>query len=163
MHAGLSNYFSAVQDPTNAQSTPAYDEWGPDFRGYWSVDNWITWHQALVQTYGQQSANQKFAAAWNAQGVGAQPVTQLDYNEYARQYFVASGLAALIDPTVGGFITDALSTGSTAVGSMAAAASKLNWVVPIAGLALLYFAVQAIGKDPGGQSKKFLSGVRELY
>ncbi len=163
MRAGLSNYFSATQDPANASSMPSYDRFGPDFRGYWTLDDWITWHRALVASLGAVAANQKFATAWNQQDIDSSPVMELEFNEGARQYFVAANLSTLIDPTIFGLATDFFSTGTNVSTALASSSNTFRWVLPVAGIALLYFAVQAIGKDPGGQSKKFFGGVRELY
>ncbi len=163
MHRGLSNWFTATSDPTLASSTPSYDQWGPDFRGYWNLNDWITWHQALVQAYGQAGANQKFVAAWNMNGYGSGPVDELEFNESARQYFIATGLGDAIDPSIFGLATDFFSGAAKISTGASKAAQTLNWVLPLAGAALLYFAVQSLGKDPGGQAKKFAGAVGELY
>ncbi len=60
-------------------------------------------------------------------------------------------------------MTDLGSAGTNITTSLASSSNTFRWAVPVAGLVLLYFAVQSIGKDPGGQSKKFLGGVGELY
>lgn len=53
--------FDRVYDIT-ADSTPDYDEWGPD--SYWSCQDWITWHKALKAKYGADEAKSRFASAW---------------------------------------------------------------------------------------------------
>lgn len=163
MRAGLSNYFSSQQDPANANSVPSYDELGPDFLGYWSLADWITWHQALVTALGLSQANQKFLTAWNEQSFGSSPVNDLEFNTAARTYLRQVGVLQQIPASLFGELTDFSQGVGNTIGAASAASAKFDWLIPVAGIAVLYFAIQAIGKDPGGQSKKFFSGVRELY
>lgn len=170
MRAGLSNYFETPQDPNNPDSVPAYDQWGPDFAGYWSIDDWITWFSANVAEYGQAAAIQTFATAWNMQGTGAAPRLSLNSTESARVFFRNNGLGGLIPVNAIGMATDGVQVGQDAItaaanaaAALAKASSSLSWLVPIAGIAFLYFAVQTLGKDPGGQAKKFAGAARELY
>ena len=48
-----------------ASSTPDYDNWGWD--SFWSCAEWIAWHKALKNAYGQDQANAIFTAAWEKQ------------------------------------------------------------------------------------------------
>ena len=51
----------------NWNTVPDYDEWGYDT--YWSCDDWITWHQRLVEHFGEATAtdiwNYAFAQSTN--------------------------------------------------------------------------------------------------
>ncbi len=163
MNRGLGNWFTSASDPTMASAVPAYDRFGPDFGGYWSLNDWITWHQALVSTYGQATANQKFVAAWDLNTFASAPLNELETNEAARQYFISTGLGDSIDPSIFGLATDFFSGATKITAGANKAASAISWIFPIAGVALLYFAVQSLGKDPGGQAKKFAGAVGELY
>lgn len=65
-----------------AESKPDYDDWGPD--DYWSLEDWITWHKALVKKYGKsdkfgsQKADTEWLTAWNKQGFGSGPKNALE-------------------------------------------------------------------------------------
>lgn len=162
----MSNYqpTGASDDPTNPDASPVIDTWGPNFiSGYWSLSDWITWYSALQSAYGQTYAQQQFANQWNTQTAGAAPANDLVSDESARQFFNSNGLSALIPPSLGGILTDVLNTGQILSNASTTAAKAASWVLPLAGIALIYFAVQSLGKDPGGQAKKFAGAARELY
>lgn len=45
-----------------ADSTPDYDEWGPDT--YWRCQDWVDWYSALEARDGSQKADRTWARAW---------------------------------------------------------------------------------------------------
>lgn len=47
----------------NWNTTPDYDEWGWDT--FWKCDDWITWHQKLVQHFGEATATEIWNYAFN--------------------------------------------------------------------------------------------------
>lgn len=153
-----------AHNPTRADATPLFDNWGPDWiDGYWTLDDWLHWHQANVQAYGLAAANAKFSTAWKQQSYGAGPTNEIDYDFDARQYMAATGLLNLIPATLGGFLTDASGTTQQVMGDLPRTTKAVSWILPAAGIGLLILAVRSIGKDPGGQAKKVLSGVGSLY
>lgn len=128
MH-GVGNYFT-TSDPTNADSVPTFDEWGPDFRGYWSANDWIVWHQALTAKYGAAVANQTFASQWNQQGFGAAPLNEQTNDPQVRAYFAQTGLANLIPSSLGGGVTDLATAFTNLTRNLPSTASALGWLVP---------------------------------
>lgn len=140
MNRGFGNLFSSLSNPSDPNATPSYDGWGPDFMGYWSLTDWMTWHQALVAADGPMQANQIFATAWNQQSLGAAPLNELEQNATARAYFHSTGLDQIISPTLGGALTDFTSAISRMTQGLPAAANTLGAIIPIAliGIALLY-------------------------
>lgn len=132
MH-GVGNYFSAASDPTNPNSLPAFDQWGPDFRGYWSLADWMTWHQALVAAVGRAQANATFTAQWNSQSAFAAPVNEIESDVDARAYFQSAGLLPMMN-SLKGAATDVTSTIEKLAASLSSAS---NLIVP----ALLFVGV----------------------
>ena len=59
--------YSGANDPNSAESTPAYDKWGPD--EHWSAADWQTWHGAMVAKYGKDTADKTFLQAYANAGV----------------------------------------------------------------------------------------------
>lgn len=128
---GMGNYFSALQDPTNPNSTPAYDEWGPDFRGYWSLADWITWHQALTNIVGLTQANQTFLAAWNNQSSFAQPVNDLETDVNSRAYFQSVGLLTSMN-SLKGAATDLATAAENFAAGLPGLSGTSGWILPAA-------------------------------
>jgi hypothetical protein len=56
----------------NADSYPDYDEWGPD--NYWSLTDWQTFYDKLIQKYGADEGSRRWLDAWWRQSTGASPV-----------------------------------------------------------------------------------------
>lgn len=134
----------AENDPTRPDSTPDYDGWGPD--SWWTARDWMTWHGALKSKYGIDEANRKFITAWEKQGFGATPLDARSFDTQFRDYAKANGFfdalyygaGALVKPI--GAVTDVV-TGVTEGVSATAKLSK--YLIPVAALALAYFAFQA--------------------
>lgn len=59
--------YAGPNDPTNADSTPDYDEWGPD--AHWEAKDWETWHAAMVSKYGKSVADDHFVEAYGKAGI----------------------------------------------------------------------------------------------
>jgi len=136
--------FKPENDPTNAGSTPDYDDWFWD--SWWTPQDWITWHKSLKSQYGLDEANSRFINAWAKQGVGASPIDARSFDVTFQNYAKANGfydglyygLGALVKPI--GAVTSAVSGASEGV---AAIGSLTKYLLPIAGLALAYFAFMA--------------------
>ena len=123
----------AAQDPTNADATPDYDEWGPD--DYWECADWIQWHTALKAKYGKEKADATFMPAWlvmdSAKYLGAGPLDCRSFNEGFRDYFKAEGL---LDAMYGkvtwikpiGAATDVVSKSSDVASNVAKGAGTLS-------------------------------------
>lgn len=80
--------FDRVYEIT-AESTPDYDEWGPD--SYWSCQDWITWHRALKKKYGAIDAKTRFGAAWDKRSAFGHELTcSLSDTDFIN-YFKAEG------------------------------------------------------------------------
>ena len=134
----------AANDPTNADSKPDYDGWGPD--SWWTANDWMTWHRALKSRFGLEIANTKFVNAWEQQGALSAPLDARSFDTTFRDYAKANGffdalyygLGALVKPI--GAVTDVVSDVSTGISSTA---SLTKYIMPIAGLALAYFAFMA--------------------
>jgi hypothetical protein len=55
----------------NADSYPDYDEWGID--DYWSITDWQTFYDKLIQKYGADEGSRRWLDAWARQSWGANP------------------------------------------------------------------------------------------
>jgi hypothetical protein len=55
----------------NADSYPDYDEWGYD--AYWSLSDWQTFYDKLIQKYGADEGSRRWLDAWHRQTWGANP------------------------------------------------------------------------------------------
>jgi hypothetical protein len=131
-------------DPTKPTSTPDYDEWFPD--SWWTAHDWVTWHKALKTKYGLDEANARFINAWQKQGVLSAPLDARSFDTSFRDYAKANGffdglyygLGAVAKPI--GATTDVVTGVTQGVSSLA---NLTKYLIPIAGLALAYFAFQA--------------------
>ena len=133
-------------DPTNADSTPDYDEWGPD--SWWTSNDWLTWHKALKAKYGLEQANVKFITAWEKQGIGAAPLDARSFDSNFRAYARANGfldalfygLGSLVKPI--GTATDIIEGVTEGVSTTS---RLLKYAIPVAALAFgyLYFMSKA--------------------
>jgi hypothetical protein len=134
----------AVNDPTNADSTPDYDNWGPD--SWWTAQDWMTWHRSLKARFGLDEANVRFVNAWEKQGVLSSPLDARSFNTAFRDYAKANGffdalyygLGALVKPI--GAVTDVVSGVSQGISSTA---SLTKYILPLAAIALAYMAFTA--------------------
>ena len=133
-----------ANNPTNPNATPDYDDWGPD--SWWTAQDWLTWHRTLKAKYGLDEANARFVAAWQKQGMLSSPLDARSFDSSFREYAKANGfldalyygLGAVAKPI--GTTTDVV-TGVTQGISTAATLSK--YLIPVAAVALAYFAFQA--------------------
>ena len=136
--------FSPANNPASADSTPDYDNWGPD--SWWTAQDWVTWHRSLKSKYGLDKANAIFINAWQKQGIGASPLNARSFDTSFRDYAKSNGffdglyygLGGVAKPI--GTATDVV-TGVTEGISTTAALTK--YILPIAAVALAYFAFQA--------------------
>lgn len=154
---------STSDNPLNPDATPVIDTWGPNFiSGYWSLEDWVTWHQAMTQTYGLQYANSKFVPAWVRQSWGSAPVNELQHDNFARQYFQQNGLQGIIDPTLSGSLNDFLSGVQNLGLSLPKAGSQLGWLIPLAGVVVGWLLIKDVTSDPIGSAKRAASGAASV-
>ena len=92
-------------DPNNPYATPDFDEWGWD--DYWNSNEWLTWHTAMLNEFGQPEANDRFVNTWLSQSMreGATLISPLladpderidwlldnDFTDYLKNYRTSSG------------------------------------------------------------------------
>jgi hypothetical protein len=134
----------AANDPTNADSKPDYDGWGPD--SWWTANDWMTWHRSLKARFGLDDANVKFVNAWEKQGALSAPLDARSFNTAFRDYAKANGffdalyygLGALVKPI--GAVTDVVSGVSAGISSVS---TLTKYILPIAAIALAYMAFTA--------------------
>lgn len=153
--------------PVNADATPVFDTWGPNFlSGYWSLQDWITWHQANVAEYGQGVANSKFVAAWNQNSFGASPVNELEFDTSARQYLAAAGALQQIPASLFGTLNDLIQGAGNVTSQFPATASAVatvsKYALPVGVLIALYFFSRSSGDDPVKEGKKVGRGALNL-
>lgn len=86
-----------------ADTEPVLDGWG--WAEYWSVYDWIKYHQLNVTKYGKAKANEKFLTYWNAQSTDANPWNWGKYNPDFRAYLKKYDLL----PSVTNVIADVVS------------------------------------------------------
>jgi hypothetical protein len=129
----------AANDPTNADSKPDYDGWGPD--SWWTANDWMTWHRSLKARFGMDDANVRFINAWQQQGALSSPLDARSFDTNFRDYAKANGffdalyygLGALAKPI--GATTDVI-TGVTQ--GVSTVANLAKYVIPVAALAFAY-------------------------
>lgn len=129
----------AANDPTNADSKPDYDGWGPD--SWWTSNDWMTWHRSLKARYGLDDANVRFVNAWQQQGALSAPLDARSFDTNFRDYAKANGffdalyygLGALAKPI--GTTTDVI-TGVTQ--GVSTVANLAKYAIPVAALAFAY-------------------------
>lgn len=134
----------AANDPTNADSKPDYDGWGPD--SWWTANDWLTWHRSLKARYGLDDANVRFVNAWEQQGALSAPLDARSFNTAFRDYAKANGfldalyygVGALVKPI--GAVTDVVSDVSQGI---SATATFTKYLIPIAVAAFAYMAFTA--------------------
>ena len=136
--------FAPENDPTKPTSIPDYDGIGWD--SWWTAQDWMTWHKSLKAQYGLDEANVRFINAWEKQTMGSTPLDARSFNTTFREYAKANGffealyygLGSLVKPI--GAVTDVVSGASAGIGTLG---SLTKYLLPIAGLALAYFAFTA--------------------
>jgi len=135
-------------NPTDPNSTPLFDEWG--WGDYWSMQDWLTWHGALKQAFGQPLGNDKFVNAWNSrsgfvEAFGDSRADWLAFNtpfrDHLKNHQTSAGISMLEALEGGNIIAIVTGTGSDIVsgagevignvGGAAANTSKtLRWLLP---------------------------------
>jgi len=136
--------FAPENDPTKPTSTPDYDGIGWD--SWWTAQDWMTWHKSLKARYGLDEANVRFINAWEKQTMGSTPLDARSFNVNFQDYAKANGfydalyygLGALLKPI--GAVTSVVSGASAGIATIG---SLSKYLLPIAGLALAYFAFTA--------------------
>lgn len=146
---GMGNIFSAAENPLDADSSPAMDSWGPDFRGYWSLNDWLTWHQANVTKYGSSVANAKFITNWAEQSWGATPFEDLKTRPDAREYLRNAGVLQVLQASPSGALTDATQALANVLSGITSATTNLGWMIPV-GVVILFLGYLA----PSGRAIK---------
>jgi len=132
-------------EPTQAADWPAFDEIG--WADYWSIQDWMTWHKAMVSAYGLTAANQRFLQAWNQDSLThSAPLSARSFDSDFRDYAKANGffdalyggsLAVLAKPL--GIVSDAGDAVSAIGDGVKSSGTWLKWLLPVAVIVLLYF------------------------
>ncbi len=134
-------------NPKDPNAWPDFDEWGWDT--YWSLNDWLTWHATLKQTFGQPVANDRWVEAWmSRQGILAFGDVRADwltfnsaFREHLRNHNTSGNitmLAAITDP-----LTEIIAVPGEAVGNIGEGAVNLSggvvnttktlkWLLPVA-------------------------------
>jgi len=136
--------FAPANDPTKATSTPDYDGWGPD--SWWTAQDWLTWHRALKNQFGLDEANRRFITAWQKQGIGASPLNARSFDSSFRNYAKANGFFDGLYYGLGSIARPIGTTTDVVAGvtkGIETTASLTKYLIPIAAVALAYFAFQA--------------------
>jgi hypothetical protein len=136
--------FPPANDPTNADSTPDYDNWGPD--SWWTAQDWMTWHRSLKARFGLDEANSRFIIAWEKQGLFSAPLDARSFDVTFQNYAKANGfydglyygLGALVKPI--GAVTSVVSGASAGIATIG---SLTQYILPLAAIALAYMAFTA--------------------
>jgi hypothetical protein len=89
------------------QSTPDYDNWGPDT--YWSPEDWINWHKALKQQYGKAKADDLWLKAYHRAGAFGEEYSYRSFSTPFRVYAKQEGLYDALFDGIGGKIALPLS------------------------------------------------------
>ena len=148
--------WSPPHDPSSADSTPDYDDWGRDT--WWNGSEWKRWHAALKARYGLEEANWRFIEAWHKQGFlsGGLDARSFDpdFIAYAKEngFYQAlfKGLGVLARPVSAG--TQVITAGSEVVEDVAEAASSAvattasaaKWLLPVAAVVMGFLYLQSV-------------------
>ena len=132
-----------VVDPTTitSDSTPNYDTGFVGNNG-WDCTDWMSFHKALVATYGQADANAKWQSAWDAQAWNARPYNWCEYESGFYDYFKSQGInvgdltAAVLVPASEAVSTVATDASNVVSNTANAASSLSGWLLPLTVLAL---------------------------
>lgn len=121
----------------------------PDSPESWNCADWKVWHEALVQRFGRDQANQIWLREWEDQSTFSYNANWCKYNSDWVNYFDSQGLdmrsivSALF--TGGGEIVDnVLDVGNTAVSTVGNTLDVGKYIVPAAlvvGIGLVGFIV----------------------
>ena len=132
--------------PITADSTPDYDEWGPD--EWWTCADWKQWHVLNVQKYGQAVANDKFMQAWAQQDSFMSPYNWCKYDADFAGYFKNQGIDVgwLLSHLIVGVenVGDNVINTSENLGDTVESVSE--WVKVAAGLAFIGAGIYAIDR-----------------
>lgn len=115
-----------------ANSQPNYDEWGWD--DYWSCEDWVEWHKALKNAYGQSQANQTFVQAFHQASFGASSYDCRTFNTAFRTYAKDNGILDALYQGIGVLMIpagSAIEIGGNIVGLAVNTSSLLKKIVPL--------------------------------
>ena len=136
----------------NASSLPDYDDWGYDT--YWGCQHWIQWHQALVDSYGNEQANAMFMNAWDQTGVMSANLDCRTFNTDFRNYFREQGLLDAIYGSAGIMSAPLQLAGATGdfftgiaggIGTTGRVIGRILWVIPV--LLIIWFGYKIFQKQ----------------
>ena len=138
--------WGSSQSPNNPDAEPVLDGWG--WGDYWSAPQWVIWHKANAAKYGVSKANDKFVAAWQNQGLQAEPLNARSFDTSFRAYAKACGFfdglyygAGKIAQPLGwgaDIVNTAEKVKDKAGSGVENVAAILEWALPVAACALLY-------------------------
>lgn len=136
-----------LEEIITADSTPDYDSWGPDT--YWSCDQWIQYHKALKEKWGQDKANKIWLDAFEKQDSFEHAYNWCKYDAAFADYFAKQGLSVgnIFSKIVnsGGKLVDAVSNvASTASSSTNALKFVGPALVVTAGILLIFWGYKKV-------------------
>lgn len=127
-----------------AYSVPDYDNWGPDT--YWTPQNWIDWHKALIAEYGKENGNRKFIEAWHDGPTFL--VARADYLSFQPAfiaYMEKVGIYDQLNNGIGKLISDSTrvvaETPGAVVDTVQNSVSVIKWLVPVVIVVLVVLAI----------------------
>lgn len=128
-----------LHDPANPASTPDLDAWGYDT--WWTIEQWMQWHQVMKVAFGQDEANRRFLMAWNQQSLGAGPIDARSFNSTFRAYAKANGFFDGLYSGAGDVLAKPLGTANDVVTAGSNAVSSAADTIGSAGSVLVPLAV----------------------
>lgn len=149
-------------NPYDATATPDFDDWGWD--DYWSMNDWLIWHNALIKAYGQPMGNDLWVQGWLQGNTwsalfgdvrGDWLTFNTDFKNHLKSYKTSGGVSmysAIIDPVgyiMGGAVDVAADVGesvSNAGEAIKNTTKTISWLVPIAAIAAVVLAALLISK-----------------
>lgn len=147
----------ANHDPSNPLATPLFDEWG--WGEYWDMNDWLAWHTALKEAYGQPAGNDAWVNAWNSRSGffrtfgdvrGDWVAFNTTFRNHLQNHKTSTGITMLeaIQNPVGAI----MGTGTETVGSVGESLGNvgttltnttktISWLLPVALVAAIAVAV----------------------
>ena len=150
-------------NPYDPLAVPDFDGWGLD--SYWDSNDWMVWHIALIEEYGEPVANDMWVDSWNSvSGFDAIGDVRYDwiafdasFREHLKNHKTSTDrtmLDAVQNPlgSLMGGATDGVSTVGQTIEGLSAGltntAKTLSWALPmvaiVAGIVLVYILSKKI-------------------
>lgn len=121
------------KEPITAYSAPDYDEWGWDT--YWSAEDWMDYHKALVGEYGKKDGNRRFVEAWHAgPSFMVARANYLSFKPVFINYMEKQGIYNALNDGIAKLVTDSTRVVAETPGAVIATAQNtvkvIRWLIP---------------------------------